>query len=218
MMKTEKNRTLWEVASRTDILRLQIVKPVGISKNSRKNSFLEFFSYICHMEKFVFKENSDKSKIIFLDIDGVLNSDVFFVEKRGKGDASMLDKDAVVLLNQLRGAKIVVSSSWGENGGKTTEDLIKAGLELPIIGYTKKVHYQFEWACRGNEIEEWLKRTYGGMGTMYGSCYDDDDYDYVILDDDRDMLLGQIDHFIYVNRQTGLTQDDIDKAKKILNL
>ena len=56
------------------------------------------------------------------------------------------------------------------------------------------------------------------MGTMYGSCYDDDDYDYVILDDDRDMLLGQIDHFIYVNRQTGLTQDDIDKAKKILNL
>jgi hypothetical protein len=169
---------------------------------------LGFFAYICDM----------KSRIAFLDIDGVLNSDVFFVEKRKKGDVSMIDKDAVVLLNQLEGACVVVSSSWGENGGQTSRDLEEAGLTLPIIGYTRKLHYQFDWACRGNEIEEWLRRTYGGMGTMFGSCYDDDNYEYVILDDDQDMLLGQVDHFIHVNRETGLTQEDIDKAKKILRL
>ena len=41
---------------------------------------------------------------------------------------------------------------------------------------------------------------------------------YVILDDSADMLLDQVRHFIHVNANKGLTQADIDKAKKILNL
>ena len=67
------------------------------------------------------------------------------------------------------------------------------------------------------------------MGTKYG--YDeihdmpyyrvhfheeDVDYEYVIFDDDSDMLLGQADNFIRVNPMTGVTQADIDKARKIL--
>lgn len=158
------------------------------------------------------------TKLIFLDIDGVLNSEVFFVEKRTKGSHEMIDKDCISLLNQLEGAAVVVTSSWGENNGKTTEDLNAAGLKLPILGYTTKLHYEFEWACRGNEIEKWLRRTYGGMGTMFGHEYESAIYDYVIFDDDADMLLGQANHFIRVNRYTGLTQEDIDKARKILGI
>ena len=164
------------------------------------------------------KMQTAKSRIVFLDIDGVLNSEVFFVEKRKAGDRTMIDADAVSLLNQLSGAHVVVSSSWGENGGQTSKDLEAAGLELPIVGYTKKVHYNFEWACRGNEIEEWLLSTYGGMGTKFGTAYDSDDYEYVIFDDDSDMLLGQVEHFVYVDRYTGITQNDIEKAKKILKI
>jgi hypothetical protein len=42
------------------------------------------------------------------------------------------------------------------------------------------------------------------------------DYEYVILDDDQDMLYGQKDNFIHVNRVSGLTKRNINKARKIL--
>ena len=45
---------------------------------------------------------------------------------------------------------------------------------------------------------------------------EDVDYEYVIFDDDTDFLLGQKDNFIHINRQTGITQADIDRAVKIL--
>ena len=161
----------------------------------------------------------EEDKLIFLDIDGVLNSERFFVDNPPEITRSQIDSNAVKLLNQLTEAKVVVTSSWGEDGGRTTKALEAHGLKLPIVGYTKKVHYQFEWACRGNEIEEWIQSKYDGMcGTVWGDEYRNADYEYVIFDDDCDMLLGQKDHFIQVNRFTGLTQEDIDKAKKILNI
>lgn len=156
-----------------------------------------------------------KSRITFLDIDGVLAGYEYLCLQR-KEPFTFIDPEKCGLLNQLNGAEIVISSSWGYNEGRTEETLKACGLELPIIGYTKKLHYQFKWACRGNEIEEWIQRTYGRIGTCFGPEYDSEDYDYVIFDDDQDMLLGQAGHFIHVDRMTGLTQADIDKAKKIL--
>ena len=46
---------------------------------------------------------------------------------------------------------------------------------------------------------------------------EDEDYEYVIFDDDTDFLLGQKDNFIQINEEFGLTDEDIDKAIKILN-
>lgn len=45
----------------------------------------------------------------------------------------------------------------------------------------------------------------------------DKDYQYAILDDDSDMLLEQKDHFVQTNFVTGVTDDDIEKIKNILN-
>lgn len=162
-------------------------------------------------------------RIVFLDVDGVLNSDQFYVKTRGRsGD---FDPEAITLLNQLEAidAEVVISSSWGDSAIKPLQDV---GLTLPIIGYTE--HFHVDWFCRGNEIEKWLVTNFGGMGTKYG-CDDegvpryrkhfneeDVDYEYVILDDDTDMLLGQIGNFVHIDRMTGLTQTDIDKAVKIL--
>ena len=133
------------------------------------------------------------------------------------------------MLNQLQdlGAEIVISSSWGCDNGRTEKTLREVGLELPIIGYTE--HFHNDWMCRGNEIEKWLLNSFGGMGTKYGSSPDGVpyykkysnkngvDYEFVIFDDDCDFLLGQKDNFIRTSRKTGVTQADIDKAKKILN-
>ena len=169
-------------------------------------------------------ENNWK-KIIFIDIDGTVNSEKWYCDTKGRsGD---FDPSTIALLNQLKdiGVEVVISSSWGEDGIKPLQD---AGLELPIIGCTE--HFHVDWMCRGNEIEKWLCTNFGGMGTKYGCNEeygipyyrehfheDDVDYEYVIFDDDSDMLLGQADNFIRVNPATGVTQADIDKAKKILN-
>lgn len=97
---------------------------------------------------------------------------------------------------------------------------------MKTIGVTE--HFDAGWLCRGNEIEKWLLGNFKGMGTKYG--LDDDgfpyyrkhygdeltDYEYVIFDDDTDFLLGQTNNFIRTDGNTGLTQENIDKARKIL--
>ena len=146
-----------------------------------------------------------------LDVDGVVNSEDWY--NKTKGRSGDFDPEAIALLNQLEplGVEVVISSSWGESGVKALKEV---GLKLPILGCTD--HYHQDWLCRGNEIEKWFHDTFGSYGTKYGSKYYQKDYEYVIFDDDGDMLLGQIDNFIQTNRQTGLTQADIDKAIKIL--
>ena len=166
----------------------------------------------------------DWKKVVFLDIDGVVNSEQWY--NKTKGRSGDFDPEAIVLLNQLKdiGAEVVISSSWGESGVKPLQDV---GLELPIVGVTE--HFYVDWFCRGNEIEKWLLVNFEGMGTKYG-CDDSGmpyyrkrygneltDYEYVIIDDDTDFLLGQVGNFIHVDRNTGITQADIDKARKILN-
>ena len=152
------------------------------------------------------------AKIIMLDIDSVVNSEDWY--NKTKGRSGDFDPEAIALLNQLEplGVEVVISSSWGESGVKALKEV---GLKLPILGCTD--HFYQDWLCRGNEIEKWFHDTFGSYGTKYGSKHYQKDYEYVIFDDDADMLLGQIDNFIQTNRQTGLTQADIDKAIKILN-
>lgn len=151
-----------------------------------------------------------------LDIDGVLNHAQFF--KETKGQLKYFDPKCIERLNSLfdYGVEIVISSSWGYDGGKTEKRLKDAGLKLPIIGYTKQ-HWE-NWICRGNEIEEWILENLDGMGSKYGNQWNCSDYEYVILDDDCDMLYGQKDNFIKVDGKVGLTDADIEKAKKILKI
>ena len=157
---------------------------------------------------------SDWKKILFLDIDGVLNNDGFYTRTRGK--AGNFDPENVKCLNQLSdlGVEVVISSSWGYDAGRTEKTLREVGVVLPIVGYTD--HFHSDWFCRGNEIEKWLCDNFGSFGTKFGSKYYQKDYEYVIFDDDADMLMGQKDNFVQTDRYKGLTQEDIDKAISIL--
>ena len=162
-------------------------------------------------------------RYMFLDLDGVLASYEFLKTRRG-----FIDPDKVALLNQLEGVEVVISSSWGYDNGRTEKTLRDCGLKLPIVGYTD--HFYTDWFCRGNEIEKWLHDNCGGMCTKWG--YDefglpyykkhfkesDVDYEYVIVDDDTDMLLGQKDNFVHVDREFALQQSDVEKIKEILKL
>lgn len=170
--------------------------------------------------------NKTYKKIVFLDIDGVMASTPYLCKKNHIG---FIDPKKCKILNMLRdiGAEIVISSSWGYDEGRTEKTLRECGLTIPIIGYTE--HFYNDWICRGNEIEKWIQDNFGGMGTKYYEDYegtpyyrkhyheDDIDYEYVIFDDNEDMLYGQKDNFIKINQNTGLTKRHIAKAIKILN-
>ena len=150
-------------------------------------------------------------KILFLDIDGVLASVDFLC--RTAGQKGFIDKEKVALLNKLKpyGVEVVISSSWGYNDD-TVKQLTACGLDLPIIGGTE--HFHSDWMCRGNEIAKLLACTFGDYNVFTGkaSSYAGKDYEYVILDDDDDMLMCQKDNFICVDRYTALTEEYIDRA------
>ena len=161
------------------------------------------------MEKVPYK------RILFLDIDGVLAS-LDYLCKTAR-QPSWIEKEKIALLNKLKpyDVEVVISSSWGYNED-TIKQLTNTGLELPIIGGTE--HFHVGWLCRGNEIAKWLKCTFDDYNVFDGRAhgYEGKDYEYVILDDDPDMLLCQVDNFVHVNRETALTEEDIQKCINIL--
>jgi len=162
-------------------------------------------------------------KIIFLDIDGVLNSTRSFIatnrgeaEQRWSNDDWLfsrerltLDPIAVGLLNSLvknTGANIVVSSShrkFFRPAGvlllRELQDYIQnLGVVQPVLDATPVMHNR----PRGVEIDAWMENRRIEK--------------YVILDDSSDMLEHQRDNFVWTDCHEGLSFQDYIKANKIL--
>lgn len=145
------------------------------------------------------------SKVIFLDIDGVLNSVdsmVAFFKWMPKGTRiqmeDRLDSVSIGLLRRVcikTDAKIVISSTW--RMGRTIEDFVdifaRHGWDnFPIIGMTPigcKIA-EITFRTRGHEIQDWL-------------THHPEVTEYIIIDDDSDMLESQIDHFVHVSNVNG---------------
>ena len=158
-------------------------------------------------------------KIIFLDIDGVLNHEAFYKERYENKDYkikhpySEIDPKCVANLNNLckeTDAKIVISSTWRNSGLDYCKDvLVYHGFKGEIIGITPNCRY--EMCLRGNEIHQWIDDNREMVGPYYNFT------EYVILDDDSDMLYWQRNNFLLIDRFVGLTMGDVFRAKKILN-
>ncbi len=159
------------------------------------------------------------NKLIFLDIDGVLNSRLWYIRTKGKRDIEDLDTEAVGFLNSLiksTDAKVVVTSTWRLN--RTVKELQtilnRNGFQGEVIDKTKDLKYGDggQWSVRGNEIHCWMDEN----ATKFG--FNQYDFkNYVIFDDDSDMLYWQRNNFIQTDPYVGLTPTDVYKAKKILN-
>ena len=156
-------------------------------------------------------------KILFLDIDGVLNSLNFLTQTGGRN--GFIEREKISLLNQLKpyDVEVVISSSWGYNED-TVNTLKSCGLELSIIGGIE--HFHSDWICRGNEIAKWIIDKFDNYSLFTGKPYlyenyKGDDYEYVILDDDEDILMCQKNNFIHVNREQGVTEENIEQAINI---
>ena len=95
-------------------------------------------------------------RVIFLDIDGVLNALPFLEGRDGTDWSRMIDPSAVARLNTLvqrSGAKVVISSSWRCHLSLARiEALLRAqGFEGEILGATPR-----RTPTRGAEIQAWI--------------------------------------------------------------
>lgn len=142
-------------------------------------------------------------KVLFLDIDGVLNSTRSAVAHDGfphlltPDHMQMFDICAVGLVRKLceeTGAAVVISSSW--RVFHNHQDIGKA-LKLPVIDATPRLH-----AIRGEEIKAWLE---ANSVTKYA-----------IVDDDSDMLPEQMPFFVKTDVKNGLLWDDYERLLHLL--
>lgn len=149
-------------------------------------------------------------KVIFLDIDGVINSEDYAVYRH---EASQFNKDefiderAVAFLNYLigqTGAKVVLSSSWRNDVPRTLEMMRRNGFQYDFFDFTPYL----ESRHRGNEIQAWIDNYEKDHEPLES---------YVILDDDNDIVDGQEKNFVQCNFIHGLTSVDCYKAIGILN-
>lgn len=164
-------------------------------------------------------------KIIFLDVDGVLNNELFYTtvnhpkaETMEEFNLQQFDPRCVKLLNDITdktSANIVVSSSW-----RTDPDIIdilqKAGITGNIIGTTPKLYFtsniEYKYSVpRGCEIKAWLELNKEKLGDKMSKVQ------YVILDDDSDMLYWQREHFFLVDGYAGLTKNIAYRVINYLN-
>ena len=170
--------------------------------------------------------------IIFLDIDGVLNCELFFnsriknakkVIKQNLKDKTidrfeyykeMICPDRMDLFNDLcvsTNSKVVISSSWriGKSLEEMKEIMTYCGGTFDIIGLTPRLGYE-----RGIEISKWIKDNIN-METC--GCHYYDFYNYIIIDDDSDMLLNQREHFFNTDYYSGLTHNTCYRIKRYFN-
>lgn len=144
--------------------------------------------------------------IIFLDVDGVLNSEAKLIRLYNEThDMSLFNPvpfDEICLKNleilvKSTNSKIVVTSTWRRTP-ELEERLIKAlkdfNLDKEIIGYTPHI----QDATRETEINEFLSKI---------------DYKphFIILDDSKDMD-NLLPYLIKIDSRVGLTTQNIEEA------
>ena len=143
-------------------------------------------------------------KVIFLDFDGVIT-----IPPKWYLKADLIKN--VKKIVDTTGAKIVVSSSWRmDSVQETINRMIIRPKRCPrnkmlnwLIDNLYDVTNTYK-GLRGQEIKDWLDEH-------------NDIENYVIIDDDGDMLDEQLYHFVQTNYEDGLTEVETKRAIKVLN-
>lgn len=177
-------------------------------------------------------------KVIFLDIDGVLNTEHYITAfwdmcKRmelKRPEANSLMKEIMrdeygnhfcpVACRNLdwiikeTDAKIVISSTWRMSGLNVMRDMWRdRGLSGEIIDVTP-IHSLKK--CGRNKELPFAERMERGNEIQAWLDAHPEVESYVIFDDDNDMLPSQMNNFIQTDEFYGITLKDAEMAIKIL--
>lgn len=184
--------------------------------------------------------------IIFLDIDGVLNHQTAY--ENGHCKYTDFEVEGVIdryqsfcpnskrLLNNLienTNAKVVVSSTWRLSGIDFIKSVWKsenmAGEVIGITPFFELTHRGkgVGTASRGEEIKWWLYNVRGYSEVFWNKEMQDDIMsksgvrNYIIIDDDSDMLYNQRKNFVHVlpapRNYSGFNQEHYDKSMDIFS-
>ena len=167
-------------------------------------------------------------KVIFLDFDGVLNTENYQAQlyRDGKPQwddfGQVFDPEAIenlkMVLDAVPDALLVINSSWKLEGfGKMKELWKKRGLPGQIHGITPDyvpdlLNIDLEdydniamLAGKGNEVKQWLENN-APEGCLY-----------VIIDDVPDFFPEQEAHLVRTDPRVGIRMEDAVKAISLLN-
>lgn len=141
--------------------------------------------------------------IIFLDVDGVLNS-----LKTGWYSWDMYVINWLIWLTNISNSKIVVSSTWRKSHDRKFftdvfgEELIHLDWKTPD---NNTIEIEEKYRTRGNEIKTWLdKHTEVER--------------YIILDDDTDFLEEQKPFHIHTDSNEGMLFKDMYDAQELFKI
>ena len=167
-------------------------------------------------------------KIIFLDFDGVLNTEhnqnmLMYHGKPWKDtQGAFFDPDAVAALKRIveeTGADIVIESSWKYLGLEAMQQMW-SDRDMPgnVIDATPS-YASDKWLLNADPDDVDPGRTQW-KGVEIASWTADtlhEDARYVIIDDEYVILDSQLPHFILTNPYNGITPELADRAIKMLN-
>lgn len=168
-------------------------------------------------------------KVIFLDIDGVLNHQGYLNDKKQAGKkliakpedwygAQQIEPEKVGLLNRIveeTGAAVVICSTWRKRFGlmELWRMLEERGLREQPMDVTPMPFQKSDgkWSSTGDEIERWLEVEKGWAESP------DMDLVYVVLDD-NDIHNAQVAPQIRTSMERGLEEVHVELAIRMLNL
>lgn len=171
------------------------------------------------------------NKYVFLDFDGVLNTEKYQAQLRIKGKygwdkyGQLFDPEAVGnlkrILDTIPDCRIIIESSWKAEGLKRMKQMWKdRGLpgaiyditpdyiseELLKIDLSKPDNIKLiEDLGKGREISEWLRLNEANS------------FRYVILDDVAEFTGEHSDHSIQIDPIVGITEQNANDAISILD-
>lgn len=171
-------------------------------RSSRKNTrFSPSFTSFCRT-MLISSNNQGLMKILFLDIDGVCNSEDTL--RKSNGGIIGIDPYMAFLVGKITldtGCEVVLSSSW-KHSEESVEWVKKRVVDL--LDLTPDLPYEEGKNERGWEIKAWLDKH-------------PEVTRYAILDDNSDMLPEQFPNFFKTDWKVGITKEISDQIIKHLN-
>jgi len=165
--------------------------------------------------------SDENMKVIFLDIDGVINNWIYLDNLFDKTkdhsvyrSISGFDPGSIKIVKDIQkefDAKIVLSSTWRnlEDGYKAVKTVFDIWDKTPCIrvkGYKGRYFHFSEYIPRYYEIHSWFDEH-------------PEVTNFVILDDDPDASDEKLKkHHILINEEHGLQEVDIPKIKETLKI
>lgn len=173
-------------------------------------------------------------KVIFLDFDGVINSERYARFVYGNSmylGQPWMDRQfdeiaikKIAMFCAKTGTKIVITSSW-RNG--TYDSTIKSLTEKSenikwIIPYVIGITPYCDSRVRGDEVAMFFDILRYEVFDKYKSLFKNGEkfniVEYVIVDDDEDFDGDQLNHLIVVDPYDGIDDSDFDKMYDILKI